>query len=190
MASDRRGLSRLCAYGARGALALSRLSELSDGRFAYAMKRPLPDGRSTMVMTGVELLKKLVPLVPPAYANLTRFHGVFALTSRLRAKTVPLPKIEAAREASSSPSSPAMKAREVRVRGLHEGRELLEQVHAGHSETRSSVTERTLYVVGEAAVGELAQPRQRQRATRAIRAQAPQTSTMHVVLTSPRIRRK
>jgi hypothetical protein len=35
MASDRRGLWRLCAYGARGAVASSRLSELPDGRFAY-----------------------------------------------------------------------------------------------------------------------------------------------------------
>ena len=89
LASDRRGLQRLCAYGARGALALSRLSELPDGRFAYDMKRSLPDGRSRLVMTGVELLKKLVPLVPPTYANLTRFHGVFAPTSRLRATVVP-----------------------------------------------------------------------------------------------------
>ena len=73
MASDRRGLWRLCAYGARGALASSRLSELLDGRFAYDMKRPLPDGRRQLVMTGVELLEKLVPLIPPTYANLTRF---------------------------------------------------------------------------------------------------------------------
>jgi hypothetical protein len=72
MASDRRGLWRLCAYGARGALASSRLSELHDGRFAYDMKRALPDGRRQLVMTGVEL-EKLVPLIPPTYANLTRF---------------------------------------------------------------------------------------------------------------------
>ena len=91
MASDRRGLSRLCAYGARGAVALSRLRRLDDGRFVYKMKRSLPDGRSELVMTGVELLKKLVPLVPPAYANLTRFHGVFAPTSRLRSLIVPPP---------------------------------------------------------------------------------------------------
>ena len=63
----------LCAYGARGAVASSRLSELLDGRFAYDMKRPLPDGRRQLVMTGVELLEKLVPLIPPTYANLTRF---------------------------------------------------------------------------------------------------------------------
>jgi hypothetical protein len=50
MASDRRGLWRLCAYGARGALAASRLSELPDGRFAYAMKRPLPE-RGTKAWT-------------------------------------------------------------------------------------------------------------------------------------------
>ena len=91
MASDRRGLWRLCAYGARGAVASSRLSELPDGRFAYDMKRALPDGRRQLVMTGVELLEKLVPLIPPTYANLTRFHGVFAPTSRLRAKVVPPP---------------------------------------------------------------------------------------------------
>ena len=75
----------------RGAVASSRLSELLDGRFAYDMKRPLPDGRRQLVMTGVELLGKLVPLIPPTYANLTRFHGVFAPTSRLRDKVVPRP---------------------------------------------------------------------------------------------------
>jgi hypothetical protein len=71
MASDRRGLWRLCAYGARGAVASSRLSELPlDGRFAYDMKRPLQDGRRQLMMTGVELL---VPLIPPTDAILTRF---------------------------------------------------------------------------------------------------------------------
>jgi hypothetical protein len=91
LASDRRGLWRLCAYGARGAVASSRLSELPDGRFAYDIKRALPDGRRKLVMTRVELLEKLVPLIPPTYANLTRFHGVFAPTSRLRDKVVPRP---------------------------------------------------------------------------------------------------
>jgi hypothetical protein len=61
------------------------------GRFAYDMKRTLPDGRRQLVMTGVELLEKLVPLIPPTYANLTRFHDVFAPTSRLRDKVVPRP---------------------------------------------------------------------------------------------------
>ena len=72
---------------------LSRLSELPDRRFSYDMKRALPDGRKHLVMTGVELLKKLIPLVPPTWANLTRFHGVFAPTSRLRATVVPAPPL-------------------------------------------------------------------------------------------------
>jgi hypothetical protein len=106
MASDRRGLWRLCAYGARGAVASSRLSELPDGRFAYDMKRALPDGRRQLVMTGVELLEKLVPLIPPAYANLTRFHGVFAPTSRLRDKVVPRPAPRARTHFCSSGNTP------------------------------------------------------------------------------------
>ena len=105
LASDRRGLSRLCAYGARGAVASSRLSELPDGRFAYDMKRALPDGRRKLVMTGVELLEKLVPLIPPTYANLTRFHGVFAPTSRLRIQVVPRPTTTTT-ESTTPPSAP------------------------------------------------------------------------------------
>jgi hypothetical protein len=97
LASDRRWLWRLCAYGARGALALSRSrsSELPDGRFVWDMKLPLPDGRSGLVTTGVALIERIVPLISPVYANLTRCdavrrrtkstHGVFAPTSRLRA---------------------------------------------------------------------------------------------------------
>ena len=80
------------------------MSELLDGRFAYDMKRLLPDGRRQLVMTGVELLEKLVPLIPPTYANLTRFHGVFAPTSRLRDKVVPRPASTS--DGAEPPASP------------------------------------------------------------------------------------
>jgi hypothetical protein len=83
------------------------------------VKRALPDGRRQLVMTGVELLEKLVPLIPPTYANLTRFHGVFAPTSRLRDKVVPRPastmdgaappaepQVSTTSPASPSPASP------------------------------------------------------------------------------------
>ncbi len=59
------------AHSARGALALSGLSEFPDGRFADDMKRALPDGHKHL-------------LIPPTYANVPRFHGVFGPTSRLR----------------------------------------------------------------------------------------------------------
>ncbi|RKI31879.1 hypothetical protein D7Y27_36870 [Corallococcus sp. AB004] len=79
--NDRQGLERRCRYGARGALALERLSRAEAGRIAYRMKRPLPDG--------LELLRRVASLVPPPRANLTRFHGVFAPGARLRPLLVP-----------------------------------------------------------------------------------------------------
>ncbi len=64
------------------------------------MKRPLPAGRTHLVLTGVELLRRLVrcaatlaeraklaapvaaPLIPPPKLHLLRFHGVLAQDSR------------------------------------------------------------------------------------------------------------
>jgi hypothetical protein len=37
-------------------------------------------------MTSAELPEKLVPMIQPLFANLNRFHGVFAPASRLRAE--------------------------------------------------------------------------------------------------------
>ncbi|MCY1074311.1 transposase [Archangium lansingense] len=89
MAVCRCRLERLCRYGARGALALERLSRAEDGRIAYRMKRPLPDGTTHLLFTGLELLRRVASLVPPPRANLTRFHGVFAPGARLRPFLVP-----------------------------------------------------------------------------------------------------
>ena len=83
------GLERLCRYGARGALALERLSRAEDGRIAYRMKRPLPDGTTHLLFTGLELLRRMASLVPAPRANLTRFHGVFAPGAKLRPFLVP-----------------------------------------------------------------------------------------------------
>ncbi|WP_083680932.1 transposase [Archangium sp. Cb G35] len=88
-ANDRQGLERLCRYGARGALALERLSRAEDGRITYRMKRPLPDGTTHLLFTGLKLLRRLASLVPPPRANLTRFHGVFAPGAKLRPFLVP-----------------------------------------------------------------------------------------------------
>jgi hypothetical protein len=104
----------------RGAIALSRLSELPDGRVAYHMKRPLPalhgrpgeraklaaiggcDGRTHLVLTGVELLRKLAPLIPPPRFHLLRVHGVFAPNSKLRSLVVPKPPMPAPQEGAPS----------------------------------------------------------------------------------------
>ncbi|WP_158623628.1 transposase [Corallococcus llansteffanensis] len=65
-ANDRQGLERRCRYGARGALALERPSRAEDDRIAYRMKRPLPDGTTHLLFTGLELLRRLASLVPGA----------------------------------------------------------------------------------------------------------------------------
>jgi hypothetical protein len=96
-ANDRQGLERLCRYGARGALALERLSRAEDGRIAYRMKRPLPDGTTHLLFTELELLRRLASLVPPPRANLTRFHGVFAPGAKLRPFLFPPAGAEEAR---------------------------------------------------------------------------------------------
>jgi len=88
-ANDRQGLERLCRYGARGALALERLSRAEDGRIAWRMKRPLPDGTTHLLFTGLEFLRRVASLVPPPRANLTRFHGVFAPGAKVRPFLLP-----------------------------------------------------------------------------------------------------
>jgi putative transposase/transposase-like zinc-binding protein len=94
-ANDRQGLERLCRYGARGALALERLSRAEDGRIAWRMKRPLPDGTTHLLFTGLEFLRRVASLVPPPRANLTRFHGVFAPGAKLRPFLLPQTGTEA-----------------------------------------------------------------------------------------------
>jgi hypothetical protein len=120
-ANDREGLERLCRYGARGPLALERFERAQDGRIAYRMKRALPGGRTHLLFTGLQLLRKLTAPVPPPRSNLVRFHGVFAPGARLRrALAPPLPLEEAApgTPAVHVPQVEAARARAYAARGL------------------------------------------------------------------------
>jgi len=94
-ARDRRRLERLIRYMARPPLAEERLSVLPDGRIAYVFKRPWRDGTSRVILTPLELIEKLVPLVPRPRAHLTRYHGVLAPAARWRPAVIPLPEREA-----------------------------------------------------------------------------------------------
>jgi hypothetical protein len=89
--NDRQGLVHLCRYGARGPLSLDRLSEREDGRLEYRLRRPAPDGSRLLVLTKLELLRRLVALLPPPGFHLTRFHGVFAPNARARPRVVTPP---------------------------------------------------------------------------------------------------
>jgi hypothetical protein len=100
--NDRRSLERLCRYGARGPLAQDRLSARDDGKLEYRLTKPLPGGATTLVVTPVQLLKRLVAVMAKPRFHLTRFFGVFAPASSARAQVVP-----GRQETSATPASVA-----------------------------------------------------------------------------------
>lgn len=89
--NDRDSLERLCRYGARGPLTLDRLSRREDGTLEYRLKKPAPNGATVLVLTALQLVKRLCALVVKPKVHLTRFFGVFAPNSRWRRYVVPTP---------------------------------------------------------------------------------------------------
>ena len=89
----------------RGPLSLERLSLRDHGKLAWRMKRPAPDGSTHLLLSPLQLVRKLAALVPPPRFNLTRFHGVFAPNSKLRARVVPTPPPAAPPAQSPAPAS-------------------------------------------------------------------------------------
>lgn len=73
----------------RPAIATERLSELPDGRIAYALRRRWRDGTTHFVFEPLELIEKLVALVPFPRSNRVRYAGVLAPNARLRPQVVP-----------------------------------------------------------------------------------------------------
>jgi putative transposase/transposase-like zinc-binding protein len=87
-ARDRRRLETLCKYISRPPIAADRLSELSDGRLSYELKKRWSDGTTHVLFRPTELIEKLVALVPAPQKNLLRYHGVLAARARLRPQVV------------------------------------------------------------------------------------------------------
>lgn len=83
-------LEKLCRYISRGPLAQNRLYRLPGDRLGYNLKTPWRDGTKAIVFSPVELIEKLVALIPPPRANLTRFHGVLAPNAKWRSEIVPI----------------------------------------------------------------------------------------------------
>ena len=83
---DREALERLCRYGARPAFAHDRLAWTADGRIAYRLKRPWPDGRTELVLPPVAFLRRLCGIIPPPRRHLVRYAGVFGPASQRRAQ--------------------------------------------------------------------------------------------------------
>ena len=96
---DRKRLERLCRYIARPPLAQERLEEHGDGRLRYRFKRPWRNGTYAVVLEPLDLVARLVALVPPPRFHMLRYHGVLAAHAKARAEVVP-------GRAASAPSEP------------------------------------------------------------------------------------
>jgi hypothetical protein len=103
-AFDRAGLERLCRYGLRAPFSTDRITLDGEGLVRYRLHRPWPGpgGRTDVVMELVAFLRRLAALIPSPYANLVRYHGVFANRSRFR-PLLPSPPV-AIGPASSEPA--------------------------------------------------------------------------------------
>jgi hypothetical protein len=71
----------------RPPIAVERLALSSSGQVRYQLKTPYRDGTTHIVLDPLDLMARLAALVPPPRMHLTRYHGVFAPHSRLRAAT-------------------------------------------------------------------------------------------------------
>jgi Putative transposase/Transposase zinc-binding domain len=101
---DRKKLEHVCRYIARPAVAEKRLSLLSNQNVMLKLKKPYSDGTTHLVFSPIEFLEKLAALVPPPRSHLTRFHGVLAPHSKVRAKIVPKAQEKQAKEESEVPA--------------------------------------------------------------------------------------
>jgi len=89
--NDREALERLCRYGARGPVCLERLTRREDGKLEYRLKKPAANGATVLVLTPLQLMKRLCPLVVKPRVHLTRFFGCLAPNSKWRKLVVPRP---------------------------------------------------------------------------------------------------
>jgi hypothetical protein len=89
MPHQREKLERLCRYVSRPPVAVDRIALTSSGQVRYTLKTPYRDGTTHIVLEPLDFMARLAALVPPPRMHLTRFHGVFAPHSKLRAAVTP-----------------------------------------------------------------------------------------------------
>ncbi len=88
-ARERDKLERLCRYITRPAVSEKRLSLTAQGKVRYELKTPYRDGTTHVIFEPTDFIARLASLVPKPRVNLTRYHGVFAPNSKLRARVTP-----------------------------------------------------------------------------------------------------
>lgn len=105
-AGERDKLERICRYIARPAVSEERLSLNVRGEVVYRLKKPWDDGTVAIKMTQLELIERLVALVPRPRVHLTRFHGVLGPNYKYRKQIVPKTKTQLAPVAEADQDLP------------------------------------------------------------------------------------
>lgn len=109
-AGQREKLERLCRYVSRPPVAVDRMALTASGQVRYGLKTPYRDGTTHIVLEPLDLMARLAALVSPPRMHLTRYHGVFAPHSKLRAAVTPAGrgkgKKPPAEEGTDKPATP------------------------------------------------------------------------------------
>lgn len=100
-------LERLCRSLLRPPVCGDRLRLLEDGRVAFTQKRAWRGGVRELVFSLRAFLARLSALIAPPYFHLTRFFGVFASASPMRALVVPTSPPRRRRPCPAAPCRPA-----------------------------------------------------------------------------------
>jgi hypothetical protein len=90
-AHERDRLEKICRYIARPAVSEERLSTDDYGTVVYRFKKPWDDGTTALKLTPMELMERLVALVPRPRVHLTRYHGVLGPHYKHRKQIAPKP---------------------------------------------------------------------------------------------------
>ena len=101
-------LERLCRYVSRPPVAVDRMALTASGQGRYTLKTPYRDGTTHIALEPLELMARLAALVPPPRMHLTRYHGVFAPHSRLRAAITPAGRGAGGKGAKQGAEAPAV----------------------------------------------------------------------------------
>jgi hypothetical protein len=105
------GFSSRGSHVSRAPVASERLALSASGQVRYTLKTPYRDGMTHLVLEPLDLMARLAALVPPPPIHLTRYHGVFAPHSRLRAAVTPGKGIVRRNRRGSRPNRPGPRRR-------------------------------------------------------------------------------
>jgi len=87
--NDRAQLERVCKYLTRPPIANERLTWMSDGRLRYELKRVWKDGTRAVVLGPLDLIARVVAMIPAPRVNMIRYYGCLSSHSSLRREVVP-----------------------------------------------------------------------------------------------------